>query len=463
MPDNLSVAFNPSVVATIQDRTLQRTFRDALFPRLMYRMEASAELWAINLGGSQTFTRRGIMKPVTRPITAGVDPTPVTVAYEQWDATAAQWTSTVDTHMPTSYVSLASQYLSNMQALGMQSGQSVNRVVRDTLYNAYVSGNGVVDVAASSTATTVHVVSLTGFTRALTGGRPQQVSPTNPIAITIPAQVGGAYAGQVTGFTADLNPGGVADEIHGGTLTISPALTGNVAARSAILAGNRTNLVYSGGGVSVDDISSSDLFTLADIRSAVARMRFDNIPTHEDGVFHWHLDPTSESQIFSDNEFQRLHQGQEIPGGVHYRSFAIGYLLNGAFYRNSEAPYTGTCDQDPVTGATTGFELTNAAGVTIHRPICTGQGAIEEKYIDEGKYISEAGIMGRIGEFAVVNGGVQVMTERIRLILRSPQDRLQQLTASTWSLSGAFVAPTDNLAPSSPASYKRSSVVVHGE
>jgi hypothetical protein len=82
-------------------------------------MEANAELWAQNLGGSQTFTRRGLIKPNTRPIVAGQDPTPKTVSTEQWDATAAQWTDTIDTHMPTSYVSLASQYLSNMQALGM--------------------------------------------------------------------------------------------------------------------------------------------------------------------------------------------------------------------------------------------------------------------------------------------------------------------------------------------------------
>jgi len=61
MADNISVAFNPSVVATIQDRTLQRMFRDALFPRLLFRMEANAELWAQNLGGSQTFTRRGLI------------------------------------------------------------------------------------------------------------------------------------------------------------------------------------------------------------------------------------------------------------------------------------------------------------------------------------------------------------------------------------------------------------------
>jgi len=454
MADNISVAFNPSVVATIQDRTLQRMFRDALFPRLLFRMEANAELWAQNLGGSQTFTRRGLMKVRTRPTTPGQDPMPKTPQTEQWDATAAQWSDTVDTHMPTSYVTLASQYLSNMQALGMQAGQSINRVVRDRIYNAYVSGNTVTDVAQTSGNSTIHVANLGGFTRKLYQGRPQLVSSTNPISITIPAI---AYAGQITGFTSDTS----GDEVHGGTLTISPALGSNLAARSSVLSANRTDLVYSGGGTSVDDITSSDTFTLGDVRSAIAKLRFNNIPTHEDGMYHFHVDPASVNQVFGDNEFQRLNQS--LPEGIHYREFVIKVMLNAAFYENNEVPYLTNCDTDTINGATHGFEVTNAGGISVHRPIVTGQGVVEEKYLDESRYISEAGVMGKIGEFAVTNGGIQVMTERIRLIMRAPLDRLQQVTASSWSISGDWPIPSDELAASSPATFKRAVVCIHGE
>jgi hypothetical protein len=119
-------------------------------------------------------------------------------------------------------------------------------------------------------------------------------------------------------------------------------------------------------------------------------------------------------------------------------------------------------NEDPADGFTTAFELTNPAGVSLHRPIFTGQGAIEEKYLDESKYISEAGVQGKIGEFAVVNGGMQIMTERIRLILRAPLDRLQQVTSAAWSFSGDWTMPTDQTATSSAASYKRAVCVVHG-
>jgi hypothetical protein len=455
-PDSsLPVTLNPSVAASIQDRTLQRVFRDALFPRLLYRMEAVAELWPVNLGANQTFTRTGLVRPTTRPLQPGVDPVPATYGIEQWEATAQQWASSIDTHMPTSYVTLASQYLRNMHQLGLHAGQSLNRVTRDKLFNAYTAGNSVVSTTTGA-GVSVPVVNLNGFTRKLFNGRPTPVSAANPIGIRIFSGATLIYTGNVTAFTPDI----AGDEIHSGTLTVSPAHTG-ITARDAVLADNRSVILYTGGGDQIDDISAADQFALRDIRAAVAQLRFNNVPTHEDGSFHCHLDPISEQQIFGDNEFQRLNQS--MPDYIHYRKLAAAYVANTTFYRNTEAPTTATVDNDPATGFTTGFELTNPAGIAIHRPIFTGLGAIEEKYLDESRYISEAGVQGKIGEFAVTNGGVQVMTERIRLVLRAPLDRLQQQTSSSWSFSGDWPIPTDATAISSGAAFKRSVIVVHGE
>lgn len=455
-PDgSLQVTFNPTVAATIQDRTLQRVYRDALFPNLLYRMEAQAEMWGVHLGSSQTFTRTGLMEVITRPIGPNTDPVPLTYSMEQWDATAMQWSSAIDTSMPTSYLALASQYLRNVHQLGMQSGQSINRIVRDKGYNAYVAGNSVVDVAAVSTATTVHVANLTGFTSNLVNGRQVAVSSTNPIGITIPAQVGAAYVGQVTAFAPDTT----GDPIHGGTLTISPALAGNVAARSSIFTDKHSEIVYSGGGTSIDDIDASDQFAVRDIRTAIAKLRFNNVPPHDDGLYHWHLDPQSEMQIFGDNEFQRLNQS--LPDYVHYRRFAMGIFGQGVFYRNNEAPNSQTCNPNVVRGNTHGFELTNGASIDIRRPMCTGMGWIEEKYLDESQFISQAGVMGKIGEFAITNTGVQVVTERIRLIMRAPMDALQQVTTAAWSFSGDFPVPSDELGPGSKATFKRAVIVAH--
>lgn len=454
---SLSVAFAPDVAAAIQDRTLQRVFRDSLFPRLLFRMESIPELWPTNLGTNQTFTRTGTIKPRTRPISQQVELTPKTYQIEQWEATAQQWADTIDTHMPTNYVTLASQYLRNMHQLGLHSGQSLNRVVRDKMYNAYVAGNTVLTVAGAAIDTVITVANCNGFAKKLKDGRPAAVSASNPLPITIDPS-GTNLSRNVIGVTPD-DP---ANEAGPGTLTLSVALGVIVANRASVLAVNRSELVYSGGGDSVDAITAADQFALSDVRSMVSKLRFNNVPTHEDGYYHLHLDPISVNQIFGDNEFQRLNQS--LPDGVHYRKFAIGGpFLNTVFYSNTECPFENTVDLDPVTGNTHGFELVNAAGIKLHRPIVSGLGTVEEKYLDESQYISDAGTQGRIGEFAVTNNGVQVMTERIRLILRAPQDRLQQNTATSWSFSGDWPIPSDETGAGSKATFKRAVVSVHGE
>ena len=454
---NFVVAFNPSLVNSIQDRTLVRVFRDALYPRLLYRGEASPELWVVNLGNTQTFTRTGTIAPSTRPVQANQDPAPSGYTAEQWNATALQYGGTIDTHMPTSYVSLASLYLRNMHQLGLHSGQSLNRIVRDKVYNGYTAGNTVVRTTVGAGATFT-VVSLNGFTNVQLNGRPTPVSAANPLPITI--VIGGTPTNfNVTGFTPDT----AGDEIHGGTLTVTPAHAG-LTARDPVLASNRSQVINTGGSVSIDGIGSGDQFTMADIRASVAQLRRNNVPTHEDGSYHCHLDPDSESQVFGDNEFQRLNQS--IPDYIHYREFALAHIAGVTFYRNTEAPLASTVDQNPLTGFTFAPELENVPGagaaVQIHRPLFTGQGYIEEKYLDESKYISDAGVQGKIGEFAVVNNGIQVMTERIRLILRAPQDRFQQQTSTTWSFSGDWPLPTDATNTASSADFLRAVVVQHG-
>lgn len=456
---NFVVAFNPSLVSAIQDRTLVRVYRDAMFPRLLYRGEAAPELWAVNLGANQTFTRTGLIRPSTRPIPQNQDPTPKSYGIEQWEANALQYGDAIDTHMPTSNVSLASTYLRNMHQLGLHSGQSLNRNVRDKVFNAYTAGNTVVRTTTGAS-TSVPVVSLNGFTRKQLNGRPAQIGATNQLPITI-ISGGTATVYSVSGYTPDS----AGDEIHGGTMTLAAAHAG-ITARDIVLAGNRSVVVNSGGAVSIDGISSADQFSLADIRAAIAQLRGSNAVEHEDGTYHCHLDPISESQIFGDNEFQRLNQS--IPDYIHYREFAVAQLLGTTFYRNTEAPLNATVDQDPQYGYTFAPEIYNTPGgtltpVEIHRPLFTANGYLEEKYLDESKYISEAGVVGKIGEFSIVNNGMQVMTDRIRLILRAPLDRLQQQVSAAWSFSGDWAVPTDALsAGSSVADFRRSVVVQHG-
>jgi hypothetical protein len=93
--------------------------------------------------------------------------------------------------------------------------------------------------------------------------------------------------------------------------------------------------------------------------------------------------------------------------------------------------------------------------------IVTGKGALYERYLDESDFVTEAGITGKTGNFDVVNNGIKILTERIRLILRAPLDRLQQVTSSTWSITTCFPVPSDVTAPSGPERFKRAVVIEH--
>lgn len=446
----------------LQDRTLERVFHDALYPRLLYRAEAIPELWVANLGERMVFTRAGLIPVSTKPLVPGQDPTPKTYASEQWEAEARQHGDTIDTHMPSSYVMLASLFLRNAQTLGLNAARTLARLTRNPLYAAYLSGESMVRVAAAPGVFVLSVSSINGFTQQLQNGRLQPVSPLNPLPVSF------STAGEPDNTVVGVVPDNPNEPLGGGLITLGAATTGAIAARAGVFSATRARRLRVGGGATVDAITSADIITLNDIIAAVARLRGQNVPPHADGMYHVHLTPNAEAQLFQDNHWQRLHQS--MPDSAAYRDLAIGQAVGCYFYRNTENPDLSNCQDgfqaDPGGGGGAqlalelGAELTTEAGFPIGRAIVTAGGALYEKYLDESKYITEAGVTGKIGEFSIVNGGVAVMAKRIRYILRSPQDRLQQVVSQTWSWSGDFPVPSDQLSGDT-ARFKRAIVIEH--
>lgn len=136
----LVVGVPAAVIDLVQKGLLQRAFHDGLFPALQYRAEALFEEWEGNTGVEIFESRPGLLPAVTEALSPGADPEPSTVAYEQWVATLAQYANAVDTNMPTSTVANANLFLRNIKTLGLNAGQSVNRVARNALFKAYLSG-----------------------------------------------------------------------------------------------------------------------------------------------------------------------------------------------------------------------------------------------------------------------------------------------------------------------------------
>lgn len=466
MPNFSTILQSPEIRALVQENILERAFHDALFPRLLFRGEAMPQVWPANVGDSMVFTGVGLIKPKMKPLVPGTDPQPSTYQSEQWSATIQQYADTIDTHMPTSITAIANLFLRNTQQLGLSAGQSLNRIPRNVLYNAALSGHTVADGAQSGT--TLRVKRLNGFTKArrpdLAAGSPVRfdpVSSNNPLAIVV-FDNGAEASFNVIGFSPDV----AGDEVGPGTLTLSAATT-SVADRGYVLAGNRTFLHRVGGGEKVDDIISTDVLKLTDIRAAVAHFWQQNVPEMPDGRFHCHLDPISQAQIFGDTEWQRLLTS--LPDYYAYKQFAIGELLNCVFFRNSECPVPETVeggltatysDEDPFAGEL--YSTGAVGGVVVHRPLFVGQGAVYEYYQDLGGLVTEAGVTGKVGEPSITNNGIEVFTDRIQLLIRAPLNRLQDLVSTSWKFIGDWPVRTD-VSTGDASAFKRMLTIEHGE
>ncbi len=450
----------PTILNLVQTGLLERAFHDALFPALLYRAEAQFEPWPSHVGTEMVFTRAGLLAPDTTPLVPGQDPLPQTLNYEQWIATLARYGKTMDTHMPTSAVANADEFIRNIQQLGLQAGQSLNRLPRNNLFQAYLQGQTCLTLATASGDTSIRVASCNGFTTVLTVGtvtRPQVVSSTFPKPILIgPTSI----ARNVIGFVLD-DP---ADPNSPGTLLLDATVGAIVAIRASVLATDRPTVLRSGGGSSVDAIGSTDVFTLQDAINATNRLRKNNVAPHEDGYFHGHISTDGNGQVFLDPAFQRLNTA--LPDHTYYQQAFIGTIAGIAFFINNEAPDAQNCGARTSTGTSAfyskdiGAETTNNGGINIGRVVITGRGAIYEMGFDENEYVSEAGITGKKGDFTVTNNGLSIETDRISLILRAPINRTQDQVSSTWTYTGAFPVPTD-ITAGGPQIVKRAVVVEH--
>lgn len=461
MAPQFVVGIPPQILQLVQLGLLERAFHDGLFPALLFRGEAAGEEIQAQTGTELFFTRAGTMAPVTDPLVPGVDPTPQTVSYEQWVVRLARYGATIDTHIPTSVVSNASQFIRNIQQLGLQAGQSLNRIPRNALCQAYLSGQTATIAAALIADTSLRVASLNGFTDVVGGTvvRPTAVSSTTPLAITL-MNAGVPIALTVVGFSPDN-----ANDPNGpGTLLLGQAVGFNVAARSSVLSGARPRVIRMGGGSSVDAIGAGDIFTLQGAINATNWLRRNNVPPHEDGYYHGHINTDANGQTFQDPAFQRLNTS--LPDHTYYQQAFIGTIGGIAFFNNNEAPDFLNCGTRTATGVNAfyskdiGAETTNEGGVNIGRIVITGRGAIYERWLNEDQFTTETGITGKTGDFQIVNMGVTVETNNIRLVLRAPLNRLQDEIAATWSYSGAFPIPTD-ISSGGPQRYKRAVMIEH--
>jgi hypothetical protein len=408
-----------AIQAIMQNGILDRTFRDALVPSFLFPAIADNEPWQGSLGDTKTFTRKGLIAPTTTPL-AGADIAGAsTYTIEQWSVTMDQYGISVDTNMLQSAMTLASKFLADVQTLGINAGQSLNRIARNKMYAAYMGGRTWC-TAGATTDTTIAVQEVAGFTKVLVNGVPTAVSASNPLSVTI-----NGVANTVTGTSVQSGPG---------NLTLGTTRVDVLG--DPVIAANAPTTIRATGSTAFD-LTTSNVATLANFRAAVVRLRKMNVPT-DGGYYTAHIPPDTEAELFADTDFKQALQGR-VDSPV-WRDLSIGRFAGIDWVRNNETP-----------------TVTSNSGATVFRPIVVGAGAVVAAPFEGiGSLLAGTGVED-VPSIRMVEAAP---TTQVALIVRPPADRLQQVISTSWAYTGDFGVPSDS-GTGDAALFKRAVVVEH--
>jgi hypothetical protein len=406
--------------AMIQDGLLEATFDNALRPDFLFPSAAIADPVAGAVGQRVTRTRTGLLAPTTTAIT-GSDPSAQTYAIEQYSGVLDQYGNSIDTNMLGSATSQASKFVRDIQTLGVNAGQSLNQLARNRLYGVYAGGRTWCRTADGGSNTTIDVQSVDGFEFVLVNGVPTAVSASNPLNVTI-----NGVANTVTGVDRPnrrLTLGTGRVDVQG-----DPVVASNAPVSI------RPNTRNTGFNITTGDAATVGLFF-----DAVARLRAMNVPTFADGTYQAHVDSVTMRQLLSDTEFRQAFQSQG-PSDT-YSQGRLTIFGGVTFVLNIEVP------------TVTGDGQTN----TVRRPIVLGAEPIIAMPLEgQGQLLAGTGVEDVPG-ISLIEVAPQM---EVALIVRPPQDRLQQVVSSSWAWTGDFAIPTDSTTGDT-AIAKRAVVIEH--
>lgn len=437
----------------VQQGFLEREFGTGLQSALGYRAVADREPVAINVGETVTKTRLGLKAPTITPLSAagntnldnGITPSSQTI--EQYTLGIDQYGDSIDLNTVTSQVGIANQFLKNAMTNGIQARQSLDRLARNALFAAYLGGHTRVRTTLGAPAITINVDDVRGFETVLgTGsmaGKYVPVSATYTAPVVVGANVYTLVGTTRDGSNVSTTPGGYSGTlVFSGNVTVADATALNRVDHANAPVSVRPNGKWTGGSAyagttSTASLASTDILTLGAIEDAIANLR--NNTGIQNETFNLYLDNVSMRQLFADQDFKLMYQGQY--GSAEAKQGRVFELMGANFI--------------PTTEALTQVHPTNAA-LTVRRPILVAQGALVE-----GDF---AGMTDKAHDLAGMNSEIQVVDDVVQVV-RAPIDRLQQIIAQSWFWIGGFVAPTDatansNIIPTAGNQYLKRAVVI---
>lgn len=427
--------FPAALQPIIQQNFLEREFHDALQSQLVYRKIADKFPFPARIGESITATRAGLKAPVTTPMTPSGNTnldnglTPASWTAEQFTLSIAQYGDTIDLNIVNEGVGIANQFLQNAKVNAVQAAQSVDRLARAALFNGYLGGNTRVRVTLGAAGPTVSVDDIRGFQYAPVNGVMTAVSASN--TATVIFNNGNTYT--LTGVAADATnvstaPGGIS-----GTLTFSANVSiADGTAGNSVVHFNAPTILRPNGRLTTAALTSTDLLTMGLLLDAQAQLR-NNAPMLANDKMTCYLDNKSMRQLFADQDFKLLYQGQY--GSETYRQGAVFELLGIEFVPTTEA------------------YVQSIGSVTARRPILCIKGALLE-----GDYVRTGATFENENQIVSVSEGIAQVT-------RPPLDRLGQIIAQSWYYIGGFVVPSDvtanqSIIPTASNAYLKRAVVL---
>lgn len=438
---NLPAALQPA----IQLGYLEREFGSGLESTTVYRSIADPEIFPANVGETITKTRNGLKAPVTTPLTPsgntnldnGLNPSGWTI--EQYTLGVDMYGDSIDLNMVTSRVAIESQFLINAKVNGTQAGQSVDRLARKAILNAYMSGNTRVTATLGSNGPTIAVDDVRGFQFMPVLGVMTAVSTTNKMPVLVNGVAHNVQAVAIDGSNVSSVAaiGGIS-----GTLTMDAnVLVANGTLNNPVTSVYAPTLLRPNGRTTTKKLVATDLFSMSICLDAVAQLRNNAVPT-VGGFYNCYLDNTSARQLFADADFKQLFQGRNATD--EFRKARVIELLDLRFLPTTEAVQQ---------------QITNEASATInvHRPFVCGAGTLVEGLYADTAYTDLPSNPNSIIE---VVGGIAMVT-------RPPLDRLGQIIAQSWYYIGGYTVPTDVTATqtiiptASQAFYKRGVMIEH--
>ena len=429
--------FPASLQGIIQQNFLEQEFKEPLQSKLAYRSIADRETVPNKIGETITKTRAGLKSPITAPsnptnntnLDNGM--TPSTFSVEQYTLTLNQYNDTIDLNIINNKVGLGDQFLKNARVNGTQAAQSLDRIARNKLFNAYMGGNTRVRTTLGGANVTIAVDDVRGFQTTFNAvGQVVSVSPSFPVNVTVGASVYALNSVAVDGSNGSTAFGGIS-----GTLTFASAVSvGDGTALNAVVHFNGATILRPSGRATTAALTGADILTMGLLLDAQAQLR-NNAPM-DAGNMKAFLDNKSMRQLFADPDFKTLFQGQY--GSKEYVDGMVFNLLGIDFVPTTEAPV-----QAP----------SGNVVVTVRRPILVIQGALIE------------GDFEGMGTMLENESQIVSVVDEVAMVTRPPLDRLGQIIAQSWYWIGDFCAPSDqttnlNIVPTASNAYFKRGIVI---